>query len=163
MGSYASSEAVAFSQSLFNQTPAHVGYLKGLREAGPVDLGYVAYPEANGSRQGWVLVNGNPAIVDVDSLNLLPHAVLEDDQHFKDLQTQYPHIALSVENDDRSAESVPEMVALGDGSQRFVITYSLKEPCTTCPTVARAAFGFDFDPTGKFLGARFLKVSTVNR
>ena len=49
-----------------------------------------------------------------------------------------------------------------DGSQRFVINYSLKEPCQACPTVGHARYGFDFDPTGKFLGVKFIKVVLAN-
>src|ERR1041385_6003445 len=72
MGDFASSEAVSFSQSLLEQTPSRAGYLKALHEAGPVDLGIVAYPGAGSFTQSWVLVNGTPAIVNVDERKLLP-------------------------------------------------------------------------------------------
>jgi len=159
MGSFASSEAVAFSQALLQQAPSRAGYLTGLREAGPIDLGYVAYPGAAETTRGWVLVNGTPAIVDVDNLSELPRAPMEKDPQFEVLRKNHPAVALSVENDDRSAGSMPGMVALGDGSQRFIVNYSLKEPCRDCPPLAHAGFGFDFDPTGKFLGIKFIQVT----
>jgi hypothetical protein len=162
MGDFASSDAVSFSQSLLEQTP-RAGYLKELREAGPVDLGIVAYPGAAGFTRGWVLVNGTPAIVNVDDLKLLPQAAMENDSQFKALQTKYPKIRLSVDDDHRKADIMPQIVPLGKGSQRFVIDYALKEPCLTCPAIAHASFGFDFEPTGKFLGARFIKITPLDR
>jgi hypothetical protein len=158
MGSYASSEAVAFSQSLLEQTPKQVGYLTGLREAGPVDLGLVAYPGSGALTQGWALVNGAPAIISADDPGRLPHAAMEKDPLFRALRAKYPQIRLAVENDQRNPNTMPEMQSLGEGSQRFIIQYALKEPCSACKTVAYASFGFDFDAAGKFLGAKFIKV-----
>lgn len=162
MGSYASSEAVSFSEFLLQQTPARAGYLSGLREAGPIDVGLVTYPNSADLSRGWTLVNGVPAIVDVDNLKLLPQSTLAKDPQFNALRIKYPQLQLSVVDDDRSTDTMPEMQALGDGSQRFVINYSLKEPCPTCQAVAHASFGFDFDPTGKFLGVKFIKVIPNN-
>jgi hypothetical protein len=162
MGGYASSEAVAFSQSLVEQTPAHTGYLSDLREAGPIDLGLVTYPNSVEESRGWVLVNGVPSIVDVDNLTMLPQHVMEKDSQWRALRSKYPQLQLTVVNDDRSADVSPEMHTLGDGSQQFVISYSLKQPCSACRPVAHASFGFKFDPTGKFLGVKFIKVIPSN-
>ena len=145
MGGYASSEAVAFSQSLVKQTPAHAGYLSDLREAGPIDLGLVTYPNSVEISRGWVLVNGVPSIVDVDNLTMLPQSVMEKDPQFRTMRLKYPQLKLTVVNGDRSADTLPEMHTLGDGSQQFVIHYSLKEPCSTCQPVAHASFGTPFN------------------
>src|SRR4029077_20543672 len=126
MGGVTSSEAVAFSRSLMEESPARAGYLKGRREAGPVDLGLVTYIGGENASQGWALVNGSPAVVSVDDLKLLPQSAMEKDRLFNALRIQYPQIRLTIENDDRKTDSLPEMQALGDGSQRFVIGYSLK-------------------------------------
>jgi hypothetical protein len=163
MDNYAPSEAVSFSQSLLQQSPSRAGYLKALREAGPVDVGTVAYPGAGGFTQGWVLVNGTPAIVNVDDFKLLPQSVMENDPEFKVLQEKYPRLRLSVEADERKANMLPQIQSLGEGSQRFLIDYALKEPCQTCPAVAHATFGFDFDPTGKFRGVKFIKIAPADR
>lgn len=159
MGAFASSEAVSFSQALLLQVPSRAGYLTGLREAGPVDLGYVAYPDATQTTQGWVLVNGTPAIVDVDDLDKLPHAAMDKDPQFEVLRRNHPAIALSLEAGDRGAGSMPAMLALGEGSQRFIVNYSLKQPCRGCPILAHAGFAFDFDATGKFLGIKFIQIT----
>ena len=158
MGNLAPSEAVSFSQSLLKENPSHAGYLKDLREAGAVDLGIVSYPGAAGFTQGWVLVNGTPPIVNVDDLKLLPDSTMQKDPQFKALQGKYPRIELAIDESERKADVLPQTLPLGNGSERFVIGYILKEPCQTCPALAHASFSFDFDPTGKFAGARFLKV-----
>src|SRR4029077_12149501 len=103
-------------QSLIEKTPSRAGYLKGLREAGPVDLGLVTYIRAENASQGWALVNGAPAVVNVDDVKLLPPSAMEKDPPFNALRRQFPQIGLTIENDDRKADSLPEMQALGDGS-----------------------------------------------
>lgn len=163
MGNFAPSEAVAFSHALLQQNPSRAGYLKELREAGPVDLAIVAYPAASGLTQGWVLVNGTPALVNVDDLNQLPQSAMVKDAQFQVLKVKYPRMRLVVEEADRKTDVTPAILALSAGSQRFLIDYALKEPCQTCPVVAHAGFGFDFDVTGKFLGVKFIKIAPLDR
>jgi hypothetical protein len=162
MSSLAPSEAVSFSQSLFKQG-SRAGYLKNLREAGPVDLGTVAYPGAAGFTEGWVLVNGTPAIVNVDDLQSLPQPAMEKDALFKELKDKYPRLRLAVEESERKPDQMPQVLPLGQGRERFVVGYALREPCQTCLAVAHASFGFDFDATGKFMGAKFIKIIPLER
>jgi hypothetical protein len=163
MSNLAPSDAVSFSQMLLRQSPSRAGYLKDLREAGTVDLGIVAYPGTAGFTQGWVLVNGTPTVVNVDDLKLLPQSAMERDPQFRALQAEYPRVRLSVEGDLRKTDTMPQILPLAGGSQRFVIDYALKDPCQTCPVIAHAGFSFDFDATGKFLGARFMRITPLQR
>jgi len=161
MGDYASSQAVAFSQSLAEQKQLRVGYLTGLREAGGVDIGYVAYPSSPELSRGWVLVNGTPAIVDADDLSLLPQSEMEKDPQFTVLRARFPQIHLWDDENDRKPDALPRQQPIPQGGQRFIIDYSLKDNCRTCAILGHASFGFDFDPAGKFLGTKFIKVSPV--
>jgi hypothetical protein len=161
MGGYASSDAVAFSQLLAAQRTPRVGYLAGIRETGLVDLGYVVYPSSQGPGQGWVLMNGIPALVNVDDLAILPKPEMEKDAQFTILQKFHPQIRLAVTNDQRSPDSSPQIEPLPNGGQRFVVLYSLEDPCDHCPPAAQASFGFDFDAAGEFLGAKFIKLTAV--
>jgi len=163
MSSLAPSEAVSFSQSLLEQGSSRAGYLKNLREAGPVDLGTVTYPGAAGFTDGWVLVNVTPAIVNVDDLNSLPQPAMEKDALFKALKDKYPRVRLAVEEGERKPELMPQILTLGGGRERFIVDYALKEPCQTCAAVAHASFGFDFDTTGKFIGTKFIQITPVER
>ncbi len=163
MSNFAPSEAVAFSHSLVQQDPSRAGYLKDLREAGAVDLGIVAYPVASGFTQGWVLVNGTPAIVNVDDLSRLPQSAMEHDPQFQALRIKYPRLRLAVDEAERRTDTIPPVLSMGEGSQRFIIDYALREPCQTCSVVAHAIFGFDFDVTGRFLGVKFIKIAPFDR
>jgi hypothetical protein len=161
MGGYASSDAVAFSQLLAAQRAPRAGYLAGMREAGLVDLGYVVYPGNPRTVQGWVLMNGIPALVNVDDLAVLPMQEMEKDLQFAVLKKIHPRLGVAVANDQRSPDSSPQVEPLPDGGQRFVVLYSLQETCDNCAPLAKASFGFDFDAAGEFLGAKFIKISAL--
>ncbi|HEV8493273.1 MAG TPA: hypothetical protein VGR76_13435 [Candidatus Angelobacter sp.] len=163
MGGYASSEAVAFTQLLASQKPQRLGYLAGIRESGIVDLGYVAYPGNAQPSQGWALMNGVPALINVDDLSILPKAEMEKDARFKALRKDHPELQLAVMDEQRQPGSSPKIEPLGEGGNRFVVPYSLKEECTGCAAIADANFGFDFDAAGQFLGVKFLSIETDHR
>ena len=158
MGGLASSDAVAFTQLLAAQKSPRLGYLAGLRESGLVDLGYVVYPGSTDPGRGWVLLNGIPALVNLDDLSMLPKAEMEKDARFSALKKNHPQMQLGVDNDERMPDKLPQVEQLADGGERFVIPYSLKETCSGCPALARASFGFDFDGAGRFLGVKFLSI-----
>jgi hypothetical protein len=161
MGGYASSDAVAFSQLLAAQRPPRAGYLAGMREAGLVDLGYVVYPGNPKPVQGWVLMNGIPALVNVDDLAILPVQEMEKDPQITVLKKIHPLLGVVVANDQRNPDSSPQVETLPHGGQRFVILYSLQESCDSCTPLAKASFGFDFDAAGKFLGTKFVKITAL--
>jgi len=163
MGGYASSDAVAFTQLLASQRPQRLGYLAGMRESGIVDLGYVAYPGNAQPSQGWALMNGVPALINVDDLSLLPQAEMEKDARFKTLRNDHPTLRLVVTDEERQPGSSPQIQPLGDGGNRFMVPYSLRDDCAGCAPVAQASFGFDFDAAGQFLGVKFLSVDNLRR
>jgi hypothetical protein len=160
MGGYASSDAVAFTQLMIAQKPSRVGYLDGMREAGLVDLGYVVYPGAK-SKQGWVLMNGVPALINVDNLAQLPQSEMAKDSQFADLRKSHPQLQLAVTDDQRSADASPQIEPRPDGGERFIISYSLQETCNDCPVLAHAIYGFDFDSAGQFKGVKFIRVTRL--
>jgi hypothetical protein len=163
MGGYASSDAVAFTQLLAAQKSPRLGYLAGMRESGLVDLGYVVYPENSGQRQGWVLINGIPGLVNLDDVSTLPKSEMEKDSQYAALRTSHPQMQLVVNDEQRRPESSPQIETLPEGGERFVVPYSLQEPCAGCKPVGQASFAFDFNGAGKFMGAKFLRVESPTR
>lgn len=132
------------------------GYLRGFRKTGAVDIAYVAYPFRANENYGYLLVNGDPAMVDVDNLNALPKEQLESNKAYVKLAAKYQDIAIWP--GDRFTTERPTMEGLPDGGQRFVVEYRLTNFCHACEVIGKARFGFDFDPKGKFLGIKALQV-----
>lgn len=161
MGGYASSDAVAFTQLLASQKPQRLGYLTGMRESGMVDLGYVAYPGNAQPSQGWALLNGIPAVINLDDVTVLPKSAMVKDAQYAALLSRHPQMQLVVNNNLRKADSSPQIERLSGEKERFVVPYSLQEPCAGCSPVAQATFGFDFNDAGKFLGIKFLRIESV--
>jgi hypothetical protein len=161
MGEYASSDAVAFTQMMASQKSPRLGYLAGLREYGVVDLGYVAYPGNGNMHQGWALVNGIPAVVNLDDVAILPKPAMEKDPQYIALRQSHPQMQLVVNDEQRKADTSPQIERLPGEGERFVIPYSLQEPCAGCAPLAQASFGFDFNDAGKFVGIKFLKIEKL--
>ena len=158
MGGFTSSYAVAFAQLLASQKSPRLGYLTGIRESGLVDLGYVVYPENSERHPGWVLMNGIPTLVSLDDVAILPTSEMEKDAQYIALRKSHPQMQLAVNDDQRKADSSPPVEGLADGGERFVIPYSLQEPCAGCKPVARATFAFDFSGAAKLVGVKFLRI-----
>lgn len=161
MGEYASSDAVSFTQMLASQKSRRLGYLAGLKESGLVDLGYVVYPENGNTHQGWVLMNGVPALINLDDVSILPKSAMEKDAQYAALRRNHPRMQLVVTDAQRAADSSPQIDRLSGEGERFVVPYSLQESCAGCAPLAHAIFGFDFDDAGKFVGVKFLKIENA--
>ena len=157
----AAPEAVAFTRSYAERSHGTVAFLKRFRPIDSVDLGYVFFPTAADFNQRWLLLNGSPAIIDVDDFSLLPQADMEKNSTFTALRIRYPKIALF--DGDRSSDSLPEMQTRADGAEEFAIDYPLKDQCRACATVGTAHFGFEFDPAGRLEAVKFLNVTTAGK
>jgi hypothetical protein len=162
MGEYASSDAVAFAQTMASQKSRRLGYLTGLREYGLVDLGYVAYPGNASVDHGWVLLNGVPALINLDDVTALPKSAMEKDSQYAALHQSHPQMQLVVNDEQRKAETAPQIERLPGEGERFAVPYSLQDPCADCAPLAQAIFAFDFNDAGKFMGIKFLRIEKSN-
>jgi hypothetical protein len=161
MGEYASSDAVAFAQTMVSQKSRKLGYLTGLREYGLVDLGSVVYPGNASVNHGWVLLNGIPALVNVDDVTILPKSAMEKNAQFVALRQSHPYMQLLVNDEQRKPDSSPQIERLARDGERFLVPYTLQETCANCPPLAQAIFGFDFNEAGKLMGAKFLRIERL--
>src|SRR6476646_10972213 len=130
MGEYASSDAVAFTQMLVSRKSPRLGYLAGLKESGLVDLGYVVYPETGNTHQGWALLNGIPALINLDDVTMLPKSAMANNAAYVALRQSHPQMQLVVNDEQRKADASPQIERLPGEGERFIVPYSLQESCT---------------------------------
>lgn len=154
IGKAAPPEAAAFSRAIDND-----GWLNDFLDAGRVDVAYVLYPFRANENYGWLLVNGSPAMVDVDDLSRLSRAELKADRGWSQILAKYPNAILFP--NDRSTTTDPVALVFADGSQEFVVSYRITDRCRACSLVGFAFFGYGFNSKGKFDGARLIEVVPV--
>ena len=146
----ASREAADFAKSFGGGA-----YVRRFREAGRVDVAYVFYPLRPDENRGILLVNGEPAIVDVDDIALLPKDAMEQDKTYAAIKKAFPRVTLWP--GDRSSR-YPSVEYLPEGGQTFVVPYALRNFCHACEILGTAFFSFDFDKNGRLLAIRFQRV-----
>jgi hypothetical protein len=144
-------DAVAFARQIGNS-----GFMRDFRKAGRVDVAYVSYPFRANQTQGCLLVNGDPNIVDVDDSNFWPQEILARDPTYAALVKKYPKI--NIWPGVRSGTTYPKTTALSTGGQNFIVSYYLQNGCRGCARVGTVSFGFHFDTSGKFAGAKLAGV-----
>jgi inhibitor of cysteine peptidase len=147
----ASPEAVAFTRSFGGGA-----FVRRFRETGRVDIAEIVYPFRANENHGILLANGEPPVVDVDDIALLPKEAMEQDRTYGALRKISPRVTLWP--GDRLLRQAPLVETLPGGGQAFVIPYTLRNFCHACEVLGSAFFAFDFDKGGKLTGIRFLRV-----
>ncbi len=151
--SYASPAAIAFSKSM---AESGVIYLRGFRETGRVDIGYIEYVFRANELDGVVLLNGDPSLVNVDDPKYLTHEMLAANPVYQQLAAKYPNA--SVWPGDRTNPRLPEVHPRGKGGQSFLVRYLLRDGCHACAEIGSARVMFLFDAKGKLEGTRLQNV-----
>ncbi len=144
--------AVAFTRQTGNQ-----GILRDFRAAGPVGIAYAVYLYRANENQVWLLVNGEPPMIDVDDYALFPRKELEKNAAYQIIRRQYPQA--EVYPGDRAGTKGPGVRKLKKGGVRIVVHYRLKNLCHACEQIGSVEAGFDFDGRGKLNSVRLLEVS----
>ena len=146
--------AVAFSKQL-----GEPGFARDFKAAGPVDIVYVLYPYRANENQSWLVVNGEPATVDVDSQKTVALDTLKRDARFEALAKAHPKISLWP--GDRSGTDYPDVELGLSHGVHIIVNYRLREDCHACAVEGHAWYALDFDAKGKFGGAKLLGTSAV--
>jgi predicted secreted protein len=149
----ASPEAASFTRQFGNGT-----YIRRFRETGKRDIAYVAHPFRTSEQIGILLVNGEPPIVDVDDITLLPKESMEQDKTYGSIKKLYPRATLWP--GDRTSK-YPTIEQLPDGGQSFAVPYILRNLCHACEMLGTVYFAFDFDKDGRLVQQRFLRVEPM--
>ena len=151
----APADAVSFTRMLYQQNGGLVGIMTAFRELGPVDAAQVLYPLRANDNYALLLVNGDPNILDVDDLQKLDRAAMEQNAQFQAVKKKYPQI--DVWPGDRSGELPwPRVRPLPGGGTQFQVTYPLINGCHACEHVGVVRFGWNFDANGKFTGTVYI-------
>lgn len=144
----ASPAALAFTRRLGNEA-----FLEALDPtAGPIAIAHLFYPFRANENEAWLLLNGTPAMIDVDQRRYLLLAEMRLSTGYAAIRRRYPNVAFWP--GERGAAG-PEAAANG---LRFIVGYLLRDFCHACAIVGRVRYAFEFDRAGKFLGTRLVSV-----
>ena len=127
--------------------------MTSFQKGSPVDIAWVTYSWRPDHQYGLLLLNGQPSIVNVEDLTALDQKTMQQSFQFKDLQNQFPKVALFA--GDRDGTAWPDSQTGSDGGTQFVLSYPLRNGCLTCAHAGAAIFTWNFSKQGKFLGTSF--------
>ena len=87
----ASQQAVAFAKA---NADNGLFYARAFRKVGTVDLAYIQYPFGANELDGVLFVNGDPAIIDVDSEKFASQSNFSKDPTYAALAKKHPQISI---------------------------------------------------------------------
>jgi hypothetical protein len=131
------------------------GYLTSFLDTGKVDVAYVVYPYRANENSLVFLVNGEPALIDVDDLSRIDRNSLASNPTYAGMLKKYPALALFPA--DRHPGREPRAVNLRSGGQRFVVVYEIHDGCHACKVLGYLRLGWDFDVQGRFVGTEVVQ------
>jgi hypothetical protein len=151
----ASPEAVAFMHAIHDN-----GFMRDFKDTGAVDIAFVNFPFAANENQHCMLINGTPTVIDVDDYSVIPRDNLPKNSDYATLKKHYPNIAV-FPGDRNGTDFIHETKTPG-GGQQFLVPYVLVNGCHACARVGALDLAFEFDKSGKFLGAKVAKVGELS-
>ncbi len=151
----APADAVSFTRMLYRQNGGLVGIMTAFKKYGPVDAAQVFYPLRANDNYGLLLVNGDPKTLDVDNLQKLDRAAMEQSPMFQAVKQKFPQT--DIWPGDRSSSAPwPQLQPVPEGGTEFIVSYPLINGCPACRHVRLTHFGWDFDASGKFLRTAYI-------
>jgi len=157
-------EAVAFTREFYNASHGQVGILGAYRDFGHVALAWIQYPLRANSNDGIEIIGTDPKFLDVDDLQKLDNSALEQNAQFQEWKKAYPKLEVFPGDRTGAGPQVQYSKVYGGpnpGGVRFMFLYPLLDGCRACARAGWAAFWWDFDADGKFLGTKLVSVMRV--
>lgn len=151
----ASPPAVEFSKQL-----GEPGFVRDFKVAGAVDIAYVFYPYRANENQSCLIVNGDPATIDVDNHKLVGAGALKYNATYVALSKNRKEVSLWP--GDRYGTETPDVEMGAMAGAHIIVNYRLREQCHACAVLGHAWYSFEFDAKGKFLGAKLIRVSETH-
>lgn len=149
----APADAVSFTRELYKQNHGEFGIMTGFEDEGPVAFAWITYPLRANTNYGFLLVNGQPRIINGEDLKLLDTKTMKQSFQFRDLKGQFPNV--DVWPGDRDGKIWPNSQTGPNGGTQFTVQYPLINGCHACARAGFAIFNWNFDARGKFLGTTF--------
>lgn len=146
----ATAEAASFTRLFGDGT-----FVRKYKESGRLGVAWVFHPFRANENHGILLVNGDPPLVDVDDIALLPKEGMEQDKTYLAIKKAFPRATMWP--GDRTSK-YPAVDALPEGGQAFAVPYTLRNFCHACEVLGTAFYSFDFDREGRFTGMRFQRI-----
>lgn len=147
--------AISFTRMLYKSSDGQVGIMSAFKSFGVVDAAQVFYPLRANENDGLLLVNGDPAILDVDDFQKLDRTTMEQSPMFQAIKRKFTQT--DIWPGDRSGSNPwPRIQPLTGGGTELVVSYLLINGCHACAHVGVARFGWDFDASGKFLHTTYI-------
>ena len=134
------------------------GYMNGYKQLGEIGAASVYYIFRQSNREGCILINCKPDLLNVDNLDYLNTGDLEQNNIYQSLKNTYPQISIFPSN--REGTDYPEKQDLPHHGERVIINYDLRNGCNNCQLLGFAYFAFDFDSAGNFLGTKFVSAKS---
>lgn len=145
--------AMQFTRELYRESHGQFGIMTGFQDEGTVAFAWVTYPLRANTNSGFLLLNGQPRILDVEDLKLLDVKAMKQNGQFQDLKAQFSKV--DVWPGDRDGKIWPNAQVGPNGEMQFTVSYPLRNGCHACARSGDAIFNWNFDPKGKFLGTSF--------
>lgn len=152
----ASAEALAFTHAVHDD-----GYMQAFRPIGQIAVASVMYPFRANENSALLIVNSEPAVIDVDALNTLPVDRMKADPAYQEMLKEHPNATLWP-GDRASADNLLAL-AFADGSREIVADYRVQAGCHACAVLGQAFFGFSFDSNAKLTATKFTGFTTEYR
>ena len=147
--------AVEFTRMLYRQNGELVGIMTAFKNYGTVDAAQVLYPLRANDNYGLLLVNGDPKVLDVDDLQKLDRAAMEQNPMFQSVKQKFPKA--DIWPGDRSGDAPwPRFQPRPGGGSEFIVSYPMIDGCHACRHVGLARFAWEFDASGKFLKTSYV-------
>ncbi|MBF0555287.1 MAG: hypothetical protein HQK96_12150 [Nitrospirae bacterium] len=149
-------EAVAFSRAMLQKRGDTFCYMSSFKKVSIVDIAELACPFRDEETSDMVLLNGQPAIVEINDMNNLSKINLLSEPDYLKMLGRHTEALLWP-----YTGGLVEVKKLPQGAERYVFDFRLLNGCEACPLAGVMTVGYDFNAAGSFTGVKLIKLVTA--
>jgi hypothetical protein len=140
-------KAVAFARAVNG-----MGFARAFHDEGKVGIVWAEYPYRANENRVCLLVNGDPAIVDVDDMSKFDREDLKRLPIWNTLLKRHPKAEIFP--GDREDTRQPIVHHMPGNETWFLVGYEIHDGCHACAVIGTMRVFWRFDANGKFLGTQ---------